>query len=412
MPGPDRSDVKAYASLPEYYADQELFPTHSPFGTLGRLMAHEYERRRALTDKLQLPARLFRDARLIEFGPDTGENALVFALWGAQCTLVEPNARAHATIREYFKRFALADRLDALIESDIERFASTPESAPPYDMVVAEGFIYTVKPESSWINLFAHLLADDGYALFSFYDPTSCLTELMLKVIHSTACGWSGQPRAETARRLFAAKWDGIGHRRSIDSWIMDVLDNPFVRLEYFIDAAALCRMMHDAGLTLYSAWPTYIDGLDVHWFKKAQTDADRLASQERFIARSRLGHLFGRPIFIVDDRLDVEERLTELLRLVDGLITHFDERHAARCEALLAELEPILRSGQVMATAADIDGAVALARSYRTMLEMLARRDFTALVTFCNSDRAFIGDWGVPNHYAVFTKRGGPIPA
>ena len=67
-----------------------------------------------LTEKLFLPRRLFSNARLIEFGPDAGENSLVFALWGASCTLVEPNLKARPIIRGYFQQFGLSHGLVSL----------------------------------------------------------------------------------------------------------------------------------------------------------------------------------------------------------------------------------------------------------------------------------------------------------
>jgi hypothetical protein len=410
MPARDPSGTRTYAKLSDYYADQAIFPTYSRFHSVEGLNAHEVERRRVFTEKLYLPPRAFKGARLIEFGPDTGENALVFARWGAQCTLVEPNANAHQTIRGYFDRFGLCSHLDAIVPTDLEGFVARPEAALRYDMIVAEGFIYTVKPESTWIQLFSRLLSDDGYAVFSFYDPTSCFMELMLKVIHANACRWSGHSRADTARLLFTAKWDGIGHRRSIDSWIMDVLENPFVRLEFFIDSRALCRAMHDAGVTLYSAWPPYADGLDIHWFKKTHSPGERLASQERFITRSLLGHLFGRPIFLVEERRDVDALLAELLGITDRLIDAFDHAQAARCAELLAQLEPILRSGDIVASDDHRQQALELTQSYRSILDLLQRQDFEALARFCSTDRRFVQDWGVPNHYAAFT-RSGPTP-
>jgi hypothetical protein len=412
MPARDTSGPKTYDRMSDYYADQEIFPTHSPFATRERLLVHEYERRRALTDRLYLPPRIFQDARVLEFGPDTGENALVFALWGADCTLVEPNTNAHATIREYFERFGLTGRLTAIVQSDLAGFASRPEAAASYDVIVAEGFIYSVKPESLWINLFAKLLKDEGFALFSFYDPTSCFIELMLKVIHSTACEWSGRSRQETARALYGAKWNSIPHRRSLDSWIMDVLENPFVRLKYFIDARALCSSMHDAGLTLYSAWPPYADGLEVTWFKNVQSMAQRLASQRRFITRSLLGHLFGRPIFLVDDRSDVQALLTELLGLIDRMIDRFEPARADRAAAILSALDAILQSGRVLVSEQDQACALGLTGSYRTILALLARGRFDELASFCNTDAAFIRDWGSPNHNAVFTRPGARPPA
>lgn len=394
-----------YGKLFDYYAAQDIFPTYSGFQSADGLRMHERLRRRAFSDKLKLPARAFRGARLIEFGPDTGENALVFAQWGASCTLVEPNVRAHPTVREYFARFGLSAGLEAIIDTDISQFAGRPEAARRYDMVIAEGFIYTVKPESVWINLFRDLLVDEGHAVFSFYDPASCVTELMLKAVHAAGCRKSNQPRRDVAHRLFATKWASIAHRRSLDSWIMDVLENPFVRLAYFIDARELCHSMHQAGFSLYSAWPGYEDSLDIHWFKKLPSPEDRLRSQRRFIERNRLGHLFGKSIFIVDDQLDVERLWQDMVGVTDGLIDGVDEAAIARGTALLAELDGLVQSPRVMASASDRAGAHDLAVSYQRLMHLIASGSFDDLADFCNTDQAFIREWGVPNHYAVFTR-------
>ncbi len=394
-----------YGKLFDYYAAQDIFPTYSGFESADGLRAHEQMRRRAFSDKLKLPPRSFRGVRLIEFGPDTGENALVFAQWGASCTLVEPNARAHSTVREYFARFGLSTGLEAILDTDISQFAGRPEAARQYDLVIAEGFIYTVKPESVWINLFHDLLVDEGHAVFSFYDPASCVTELMLKAAHAAGCRKSNQPRRDVAHRLFATKWASIAHRRSLDSWIMDVLENPFVRLTYFIDARELCRSMHQAGFSLYSAWPGYDDSLDIHWFKKLPAPDARLRSQQRFIERSRLGHLFGKSIFIVDDSLDVEALWQPLVGIVDGLIDGVDEAAVTRGDALLAELDALVQSPRVMASATDRAEAHALAVSYRRLIRLIASGTFEELADFCNTDQAFVREWGVPNHYAVFTR-------
>src|SRR5437867_368083 len=97
-----------------YYASQDVLPTYGRLASGADLEAHERHRRRLFTDKLCLPPRIFTGARLLELGPDAGENSLAFALWGADCTLVEPNHKAHPVIREYFRRFELRHRLSAL----------------------------------------------------------------------------------------------------------------------------------------------------------------------------------------------------------------------------------------------------------------------------------------------------------
>jgi hypothetical protein len=106
---------------------------------------------------------------------------MVFAGWGAMMTLAEPNSRAHAKINGYFARFDLTDRLRELASSDVEGFRSERS----FDVVDAEGFIYTVQPTESWLRVFHQLLNPDGYAVVSYYERYGGFFELALKAIHA-----------------------------------------------------------------------------------------------------------------------------------------------------------------------------------------------------------------------------------
>ena len=112
----------ADAKLFQYYERQDILPTFGNFKSPAELDAYAAQRRALFSDKLLLPPRLFREADVLEFGPDSGENAMVFAGWGARLTLAEPNNHAHAKIRAYFDDFGLADSLKELVSADVEGF--------------------------------------------------------------------------------------------------------------------------------------------------------------------------------------------------------------------------------------------------------------------------------------------------
>src|SRR5258708_39895459 len=152
-------------TLYEYYREQKLLPTHARFQTSEQLDAYVKQRTLVFTERLYLPTSFFQNKNVLEFGPDSGENSLVFASWGARCTLVEPNANAHPYIKNYFARFALQNQLVALNADDLVSF----ETHTLYDFIDAEGFIYTVKPDRMWMARFAKLLNPGGLALVSYY---------------------------------------------------------------------------------------------------------------------------------------------------------------------------------------------------------------------------------------------------
>lgn len=389
-----------------YYEQQEVLPTYGRLQTEADLDAHERHRRRLFTDKLQLPPRLFDGARLLEFGPDAGENSLVFARWGAACTLAEPHRKAHPVIRDYFDRFGLGAQLAALEEHDLEGFPDPRDDAARFDVVDAEGFIYTIQPTSLWIRKLARLLRPEGLAVLFYVEAYGSLLELTWKVVQARHRALTDLGAFESARTLYGAKWDSIPHKRSIESWTMDVLENPFVRLRYFLEPNDLSRQMHAAGFRLYSAWPVYDGGLDVHWFKRVPTPEEQLEHQRDYVVRSRLSHMFGRKHFLARlEEPDLDTVLLGLVADVDALVDRLDAARAAQADDRLLRVERLLRSDSVIARPEDTERSVATVQMLRRLLEVLAGESVDDLVAFCTADEAFIGSWGMPSHFAVYRR-------
>jgi methyltransferase family protein len=394
-------------TLYQYYRQQSVLPTYGGFRSDEDLAAHERHRRRLFTDKLFLPPRLFKNSRLLEFGPDAGENSLVFARWGAHCILAEPNQKAHPVIRDYFRRFQLEDRLASLEASDVASFPDPKSESERFDLIDAEGFIYTVKPESIWMGKFARLVRDEGMVVLFYCEAYGSLVELMLKVVQSRFRQLTGLDALQAAHRLFDAKWNSIPHKRKIESWVMDVLENPFVRLRYFFEPVSLCRQMGQAGFRLYSSWPSYHDGLDVHWFKKIRDEDEQWPLLEEFIARSRLSHVFGRTHFLTQRDRDLEKTLSNLLKLTDGLVDDFDDDDAKRAGALWARLAKKLESHRILTDGPDRAASLRTVNCFQRLLSLLRQGSPHKLVQFCTRNRAFIQSWGMPSHFAVFRKTG-----
>jgi len=382
-------------TLYEYYARQPLLPTDGGFD----LAAHESERRRLFTDLLALPPRMFRDVRLLEFGPDAGANAVVFASWGARCTLAEPNVQAHPRLTESFQEAGLAARIEDLHNFDVDEF---PVSLGPFDVVDAEGFAYTL-PLAQWLDKFARLVGDEGYAIVSYYAAPGSFFELLWKVAHARFLELTGLDGAAAAERLFATKWASIPHRRSLASWTMDVLENPFVRLQYFLDPDALLEQAEASGFVLHSSWPQYRDPFDVGWYKQKRAARDALERNKQFVRMNSLSLLLGRR-----HPSEHEHRVAidALLAALDSLIDRFDPHTATDCRSLLAAIAENVDSGSPDDKARSRQSIESASR----LLELLAEGDTAVLEAFCASDRGFVESWGAPCHFAVL-RRTSSIP-
>lgn len=388
-----------------YYERQDILPTFANFKSSAELEAYAGARRELFSDKLMLPPRLFRDAEVLEFGPDSGENALVFAGWGANMTLVEPHRQAHEKIHGYFSHFGQAARLRELASSDVEGFASDRR----FDVVDAEGFIYTIQPSATWLSIFHRLLNPDGYAIVSYYERYGGFFELALKAIHAAGKALSGRPALETAQLLYQAKWDSIPHTRSFESWQMDVLENPFVRRRYFLDAVELCTTAHELGFDIHSAWPSYHDGVDVYWHRKVLSPDEKLRRSARHLERSRLSFLGGRKLYLVDKA----DAVSAIATLIEGLLVDVDRLiddpfgdSLPRVISSLASLREATRTTEIFADdVADIAAINATLDSFHRIFSAIGQRDFSAVTTLTRTE-AFINTWGQPTHLLVVHKR------
>jgi hypothetical protein len=396
----------ADTKLFQYYERQDVLPTFGNFKSSESLEIYAAQRRELFAHKLLLPPSLFRGADVLEFGPDSGENAMVFASWGARMTLVEPNRQAHAKIRAYFAAFGLAERLRELALRDVEGFRSDCG----FEIIDAEGFIYTIQPSEIWLSIFHRLLDPDGYAVVSYYERYGGFFELALKAIHAAGKALTGRTPLETARRLFEAKWNSISHTRAFESWLMDVLENPFVRYRTFIDAGELCQTASGLGFDLHAAWPSYRDALDIYWHKKVYSPGEKLNRISQHLRRSRLSFLGGRKLYLVGRAPAVDAvcaSIDRLVRDVDRLIDDPFGDSLARVISGLASLRDAPKTTEILADeAADIEAFSGTLDSFFQIFCAIERRDATSLAALTQSETAFIDAWGQPAHFLVLRKR------
>ncbi len=396
----------------QYYERQDVLPTFGNFKSPAELDAYAAQRRELFSGKLMLPPRLFRDAEVLEFGPDSGENAMVFARWGAGMTLAEPNQQAHSKIQSYFARFCLSDRLRELTLADVEGFRSDRR----FDVVDAEGFIYTIQPSEKWLRVFRQLLNADGHAVVSYYERYGGFFELALKAIHAAGKALTGRPPLEAATLLFESKWESIPHTRSFGSWVMDVLENPFVRHRYFIDATELCQAADRFGFDSHAAWPSYNDTLDLYWHKKVLPSDEKLRRTLRHLRRSRLSFLGGCKLYLVGQAEEVDSISSAIERLIFDMDALIDDPFGDGLTRVISGLESLRKTVAATAILADDEAEIetfsATLDSFFRVFSAIRARDIAGLTALTRNDAAFINCWGLPAHFLVLRKRPEPSKA
>jgi hypothetical protein len=388
-------------TLYEYYGQQNIAPTFADLRDEAAIGAYQSAREVLLGDRLALPIPLFRGAEILEYGPDTGENALVFGRLGARLTLVEPAQAAHPKIRAYFERFAPPCALRELLAADVISYQ--PDRS--FDMIVAEGFIYTVQPSTVWLKAFQRALVPGGLALISYIERSASLFELLLRVPFAALRRRDGNDRVAAAERLYGRKWVRIPHTRSFASWVMDVLDNPFMRLRYFIDARELVEQAAGCGFGIHSAWPSYRDGLENVWIKRPATADQRLERTRAHLGRSLLSFVLGTKAYLVDDEgaAQISRIVGAALNAADALIDADDALVSQRLAAALRELGAAARDARKIVDPSDaFDSATALLDAWADIAALIGRGSLNAAISRLNEDPVLLDGWGTPTHLAV----------
>lgn len=390
------------ANMYDYYAKQSVRPTFADFDSDAQLSNYAALRKTVFT-RLFIPPGFFAGKDVLEFGPDTGENALVLARWGARVTLVEPNVAAHAQIEAYFERFSLKEQLAGVTAESVLGYQ------PPrrFHAVLAEGFIYTVQPTTAWLEKLAACLARDGLAVVSYMELYGGFLELLIKAIYSNVAGRGGYGAGvDVARKLFQPKWDNIPHTRTFDSWFMDVVENPFVRLSYFLDPADLIAKADSADLALYSSWPSYRDALAVNWLKAPESRSAELASSTAFVERSALSRFLGMKCFLGSASPGILEEMRRLIRETDRLVDVSSPGESALALQHIDNLIRMVRDyGDLVVD--DLAAAMRTLEMYRTAIRLMDSKDAGDLIAFCRNDEQFVKQWGMPANHVVLRNVG-----
>ena len=247
-----------------YYSAQDTLPTYGAFQTEADLEKYRAYRQEFLTHKLYLPRRYFIDLDILQFGPDAGDDSLVYALWGAHLRLVEPNPKALTVLHASFQHYKLERFIRYVCIMPLEKWATTTDSELQVDFVDACGFIQTVDPDI-WMPLFRRVLKPGGLCLISYPETCGMEIDLLHKDIYQQA---KNIDPTITAEDLFRTKWNTIPHTRSFEAWVMDELENPFFTAAQTYETNSLDRQMMVAGFRLYSSYPDRKNCGAVHWHK------------------------------------------------------------------------------------------------------------------------------------------------
>lgn len=284
--GKPQAKSKATASprsLLDYYQQNRFNPVPIVLEEQAVWESHYAKRLNLYQKHLGIPLYLLRDRSVLEFGCNTGENSLVLASVGANLTLTEPNEQALPQLKALFKKSGLENRAVSLRQEDIEGF----EPTALYDVVLAEGFLFTLPNRDEMVQKIGSLLVPGGLAVISFNDRYGGLLEMTKRLILWRACQLAGvddvqsEASLELAKRLYGQDYAKLSASRPFQAWWKDTMVNPLFTSAYLWSYQELLPLVDKAGCEFYSSSPKWSSTDHFAWYKNV---FDRKSRYQRLI--------------------------------------------------------------------------------------------------------------------------------
>lgn len=386
-------------TLLDYYRRLEFNPVPIALDTPDAVADHFRKRENLYERHLGLPLGWLRGKHVLEIGSNSGENALVLAAHGARITAVEPHAATAEQIRPLFSRFGLESQLDCVEVTTLERL----ETADVFDLVLAEGFLFTLDDREGAFARFASFIARGGCGVLSFNDRHGMLIELIRRALVWQIARLRGidSPQSqgcfEIAVLLFGEDFARQKTSRSLFAWWRDTLVNPLALRLWSLEE--IVTLVETAGCEVRSTSPVGTSA-DAHtWYKNVSDTPQRHATLLACRRRDLWFWLTGQRLAPAPTMDPGDAVVAELETTIDALIASCVDLSVGYAGPVPCEV------GRYLAAASP--GLRGVARSIEQACRVLRDgRERDVVDAYAHGDLR--GAWGAPYHYVCVARPSG----
>ena len=406
----------------DFYIRYNFLPTKTQIN-LGDSKDYDFyknQRLFLLENLLNIPRKFLDGCSYLEIGPDSGENALFAASLGAHVTCLDPNPLAIASVNSIFGDFPDKNIAERLIKSEICYFEEF-QTDKKFNLIACEGMIHTVTDSYSFYNKIAYLIGQQGFVLISYCNELSLFADLFhSKVFKSLVINHLGVRELDKnsieeilnfGKILFSNKWSRINHLRSIDTWLMDVLLNPAVKIEKTVDTLSMLKTFKDFGLNYWSSWPRYEQIGEMRWHRNIKTVDERFLNISTQYKKLSLQFLLGQStdfIHIIND----QEYIENLFRLCRKVNADLDVSNWIALGDDFKILIEILSNNSQFVHTQDYMKILSILNMLIEITDYLKLDLYQDLINYIKLSSSssestfdFNNYWGQPNHYLVLYK-------
>ncbi|MBM7866694.1 methyltransferase domain-containing protein [Heliobacterium gestii] len=284
-------------SQADFYKQEAFNPTSFDISDEETYRDHARKRMNLYVNRLKLPQALWKDRQVLEVGCASGENALVLAELGARFTFVEALQPFVDRLVALFRERKREHQISEIIVDEIQNVQLQDDA---YDVIIAEGFLYTMPDRSAVLNQLVAALRPDGLFCLSTLDPVGNFAQYFRKVLLAQLCRQAGvtdlEGKLAIAEQLFGRDYAAIPHSRPFASWVRDNFLSPSYDRHCFWSIEEILKSV-EGDVRVYSSWPRIEHANDNTWYKRVDSADGEMQSNLQAYTLRLPGYLHGQTL-------------------------------------------------------------------------------------------------------------------
>lgn len=268
------SEIKGHL---DFYLEEGISPVRQDISDLGKHLS----RREALYRSMGLLPITFRDRRVLEVGPGSGDNSLFIATcMPSEYDLLEPNPVAVEDIKALYEKFELPHRQPTVIPKKLQDF----DTDRPYDVILCEGWLGGSEGERQLLKKLSRFVAPGGVMVLSFLPPTGAVATLIRRMLAYRILPEDSDLKTgtELLTSAFGSHLSTLTHMsRAVELWLQDNILNPALLAQLLTPGTIAETLGQNFGL--YGCNPRLFT--DWRWYKSVsgKTEVENTLFLETF---------------------------------------------------------------------------------------------------------------------------------
>jgi 2-polyprenyl-3-methyl-5-hydroxy-6-metoxy-1,4-benzoquinol methylase len=249
------SRINNLKNIEEIYKIYQFNPVEHKINKKEQLKKLNLQRESLFKDHLNLPLEIFKNKSLLEFGAASGEKSLIYSLWKAKITCVEPNKKFTSQLKENFRKH---NKSCKIFIKRIENY----NTSKVYDFVIMENFLSSIKLRKKYLDKSCKFIKNGGYLIFNYHNPVGFFSEyikyFILRYYLDKKKIFCIRKSILVAKKFLFKSFKKINHTRSFDKYVLDqFLLNNFLHKTLW-NTNDIFKIMKKNNLRFYSSYPTY----------------------------------------------------------------------------------------------------------------------------------------------------------